>query len=158
MEPTTKEVNLRGAIDKCRNFDAKLKTAFASGDIRLLRCAWLLACPEERLPYRQKLEEREQNDESPLLRPDEAVELLERGDRSIGALTQCVPPPISPCALNRVTRAHTPLVIHTACPQPLVFPGRPGPGGRQAEGCPRGALNPHAHRGHLCRLRLAVPG
>ena len=52
--------------------------------------AWLLARPDGfRLTYRQELEALERNgaSPSPLLSPEEAVELIERGNRSVGALT-----------------------------------------------------------------------
>ena len=60
------------------------------GAIRLLCVKWLLIQPANfKMPNRQALEEIERSgaSPSPLLSPQEAVELVERGDRSIGALT-----------------------------------------------------------------------
>ena len=39
------------------------------------------------MPWRQRLEELEAHGESPLLRPEEAVALLRRGERAVGAMT-----------------------------------------------------------------------
>uniref|UniRef100_A0A7S3T6I3 Uncharacterized protein n=1 Tax=Emiliania huxleyi TaxID=2903 RepID=A0A7S3T6I3_EMIHU len=74
-------------VDKCLQLDEGLAAAFIRGDIRLLRRAWVLEAPDQHLPYRQVLEERERRGELPLLSPEEAAALLECGDRSIGALT-----------------------------------------------------------------------
>ena len=60
------------------------------GAIRLLCVKWLLMQPANfKMPNRQALEEIERSgvSPSPLLSPQEAVALVERGDRSIGALT-----------------------------------------------------------------------
>ena len=60
------------------------------GAIRLLCVKWLLIQPANfKMPNRQALEEIERSgvSPSPLLSPQEAVALVERGDRSIGALT-----------------------------------------------------------------------
>ena len=60
------------------------------GAIRLLCVKWLLMQPDNfKLPNRQKLEEIERSGvlPSPLLSCKEAAALVERGDRSIGALT-----------------------------------------------------------------------
>ena len=60
------------------------------GAIRLLCVKWLLMQPANfKMPNRQKLEEIERSgaSPSPLLSPREAAALVERGDRSIGALT-----------------------------------------------------------------------
>ena len=69
--------------------DSALIATLEQGDIALVRTESLLKL--SKLPYRQQLEEREPS-ESPLLGPEEAATLLERGDRSIGSLTQCVLP------------------------------------------------------------------
>jgi predicted DNA-binding ribbon-helix-helix protein len=61
-----------------------------SGAIRLLCVKWLLMQPANfKMPNRQALEEIERSgvSSSPLLSPQEAVALVERGDRSIGTLT-----------------------------------------------------------------------
>jgi hypothetical protein len=61
-----------------------------SGAIRLLCVKWLLMQPANfKMPNRQALEEIERSgaSPSPLLSPQEAVALVERGDRSIGTLT-----------------------------------------------------------------------
>ncbi len=60
------------------------------GAIRLLCVKWLLMQPANfKMPNRQALEKIERSgvSPSPLLSPQEAVALVERGDRSIGALT-----------------------------------------------------------------------
>ena len=60
------------------------------GAIRLLCVKWLLMQPANfKMPNRQALEEIERSGDlpSPLLSPQEAAALVERGDRSIGALT-----------------------------------------------------------------------
>ena len=65
-----------------------LLAVLANGDIRLLRSEWLLEQPEGYiLPRRQELEELERQGQSPLLSCEEAVALIKRGDRSVGALT-----------------------------------------------------------------------
>lgn len=68
--------------------DDKLIGVLAKGDIRLVRSAWLLAQPDGfRMPHRQMLEDLDGVSPSPLMLPEEAVELVRRGDRSAGALT-----------------------------------------------------------------------
>ena len=68
--------------------DEPLLAVLANGDIRLLRSEWLLEQPEGYiLPRRQELEELEKQGQSPLLSCEEAVALIKRGDRSVGALT-----------------------------------------------------------------------
>ena len=101
-------------VDKCRQLDKGLAAALKSGDIRLLRRAWVLEAPEH-LPYRQVLEERERRGESPLLSPEEAAALLARGDRSIGALTQCAPHVPEPPGSRRL-HAPTTRTARTAVP------------------------------------------
>ena len=63
-----------------------------SGDIRLVRSAWVLAQDPEsfRMPHRQALEAMEKSgvSPSPLLSPQEAEALLRRGDRGVGVLSQ----------------------------------------------------------------------
>ena len=70
--------------------DEPLCECLAAGHIRLLRTAWLEQQPDSyRIQRRQDLEELEADgvSPSPLLRPEEAVELIKRGDRSAGAVT-----------------------------------------------------------------------
>ena len=56
--------------------------------IRLVRSEWLLAQPAGyRIERRQRLEEREENGESPLLSGQEAAALVRRADRSAGVLS-----------------------------------------------------------------------
>ena len=70
------------------DLDDRLIARLQAEDIRLLRPTWLLDQPETyRIEYRQQLEARERAGESPLLSADEAVALVRRGDRSVGALT-----------------------------------------------------------------------
>ena len=71
--------------------DDRLIAKLASGAIRLASVEWLEVQPEGFLmPFRQQLEEEEKSgaSPSPLLTPDEAVELIKRGDRSVGVLSQ----------------------------------------------------------------------
>jgi hypothetical protein len=70
--------------------DAILIKVLLSGAIRLLRVEWLMKQLDNfKMPNRQALEELEKSgvSPSPLLSPPEAVALVKRGDRSIGALT-----------------------------------------------------------------------
>ena len=70
--------------------DAILIQVLLQGAIRLLRVEWLMKQLDHfRMPRRQVLEELEVSGvlPSPLLSPQEAAALVERGDRSIGALT-----------------------------------------------------------------------
>ena len=111
----------RRALSK---FDKQLAESLRRGDIRLLRSSWLLSSPLDRLPYRQQLEEREPS-ESPLLGPEEAATLLERGDRSIGSLTQCVLPHFPGRSLGMClpwTSCHLP---HAPVPRSLPIAARP---------------------------------
>ena len=65
--------------------DKGLIAVLRSGDIRLVRASWLLAQPDSfHMPYRQELEALEASGvtPSPLLSPDEAVAIIEKGDRS----------------------------------------------------------------------------
>ena len=101
-------------VDKCLQLDEGLAAAFIRGDIRLLRRAWVLEAPEH-LPYRQVLEERERRGESPLLSPEEAAALLARGDRNIGALTQCAPHVPAPPGSRRL-HAPTTRIARIAVP------------------------------------------
>ena len=76
------------ALRALGDLDDQLIERLQANDIRLLRPAWLLDQPETyRIEYRQQLEARESAGESPLLSADEAVILIRRGDRSVGALT-----------------------------------------------------------------------
>ena len=74
--------------------DDGLVEALQRGDIRLVRCAWLLQQPEDyRIQRCQDLEKAESSSSSssapisPLLSPDEAAALIRRGDRSAGVLS-----------------------------------------------------------------------
>ena len=70
------------------SLDDRLLVAFEHQDIRLLRSKWLLQQPPSfRLPRRQDLEAREQEDESPLLSGEEAVKLIRKCKRNMGSLT-----------------------------------------------------------------------
>ena len=91
----------RTTMDGCALLPPKLHQALSeldtilikvllSGAIRLLRVEWLMKQLDHfRMPRRQVLEELEESGvlPSPLLSPQEAAALVERGDRSIGALT-----------------------------------------------------------------------
>lgn len=70
----------------------RLVDVLQSGDIKLVRTSWLLAQEADfRMPWRQKLEaaaaEAQDLLSSPLLSPQEAVDLLRCGNRSIGVLS-----------------------------------------------------------------------
>ena len=69
--------------------DERLREVLGRRAIRLVSSEWVLAQPEGfRMLRRQELEEFERNGSgSPLLSDQEAVALLMRGDRSVGALT-----------------------------------------------------------------------
>lgn len=107
-QPGALSYELRLALTE---LDEPLLAVLANGDIRLLRSEWLL---EQRdgfiLPRRQELEELEKQGQSPLLSCEEAVALIKRGDRSVGALTYrwltakhpVSPQPPSPCPSPRV--------------------------------------------------------
>ena len=68
-------------------FDEDLIKALRDGDIRLVGSDWFLAQPDGyRIQRRQDLEARA------LLTPDEAVELIQEGNRGVGSLTYgCAP-------------------------------------------------------------------
>ena len=105
MQRSTMPVALRDAVTvqasasplseelhkKLSALDHRLIEKLRSGAIRLVRVEWLQSQPEGfQLPYRQQLEALEQRGASPtpLLSPQEAVELIQRGDRSVAAVTQ----------------------------------------------------------------------
>ena len=64
--------------------DARLLELLRNGDVRLVRTAWFLKQPQGYLmEFRQQLEEREEVDKeqpSPLLSPDEAVDLMDENN------------------------------------------------------------------------------
>lgn len=91
--------------------DKPLLEVLEIGHIRLLRSEWLLKQKDSFiLPRRQELEELEKLGQSPLLSCEEAVALIRRGDRSVGALTYrwltakhpVSPQPPSPCPSPRI--------------------------------------------------------
>ena len=67
--------------------DDRLCKRLLNGDIRLVRSSWLCQPSVERILRRQDLEELERKGESPLLSPQEAVELVRKRNRGMGALT-----------------------------------------------------------------------
>ena len=67
--------------------DDRLVERLRANDIRLIRISWLCGPSVTKLQRRQLLEERECEGESPFLSPEEAVEVLRRGERGIAALT-----------------------------------------------------------------------
>ena len=72
------------------SFDDTLVAVLAKGHIRLVRAAWLLTLPGDyRIVRRQELEALEEKgtSPSPLLSPEEAVGLVRKGNRGVGALT-----------------------------------------------------------------------
>jgi hypothetical protein len=83
-------------LQELRPLDAELVAALQQADIRLLRASWLRARPEGYvLQNRQELEALEEGadgssanaDDSPLLSPDEAVELIRCGDRRVSVVS-----------------------------------------------------------------------
>ena len=72
-------------------FDDRLVEALKESIVRLIYIPWLLAQPAGfKMLYRQQLEQLERSGASlsPLVDPEEAVALVRRGDRSVGAVTQ----------------------------------------------------------------------
>ena len=75
------------------SLDDRLVTVLSRGDIRLLRASWLVSQPNGyRIKRRQELEELELRLDpgeklGPLLSPDEAIALVRRGTRCVGALS-----------------------------------------------------------------------
>ena len=71
--------------------DDRLALVLGSGDIRLVRSAWVLAQDPKSflMPHRQALEAMEKSgvSPSPLLSPQEAKALLRRGQRGVGVLS-----------------------------------------------------------------------
>ena len=66
--------------------DDRLVEVLHKGDIALVRSAWLLALPDDaRLARRQDLQAI--GEITPLLTPDEAVNAIRKGNRSVGALS-----------------------------------------------------------------------
>jgi len=112
-QPGAFSSELRSALTE---LDKPLLAVLKNGDIRLLRSEWLLKQKDSFiLPQRQEVEkleveELEKRGQSPLLSCEEAVALIERGDRSVGALTYrwltakhpVSPQPPSPCPSPRV--------------------------------------------------------
>ena len=81
------------------SLDDELIKVLQRGDIKLVRSAWILSLPANgRILRRQELEALVQAGESPspLLSPDEAVELVRAGRRCIGVLTYGWLSPSSP--------------------------------------------------------------
>ena len=79
-------------MDELRQLDQRLIEALECGDVRLLRGSWLRSLPTEyQLQNRQALEALEEGgispSELPLLQPSEAVALIKRGTRCVGALS-----------------------------------------------------------------------
>ena len=72
--------------------DDRLALVLGSGDIRLVRSAWVLAQDPHsfRMPHRQALEAMERSgvSPSPLFSPQEAEALLRCGQRGVGVLSQ----------------------------------------------------------------------
>ena len=87
------------ALEELRPLDDELVAVLQQADIRLVRSTWLRARPDGYiLQNRQELEALEDaaraedgtlsKEDSPLLSPDEAAELIRRGDRSAAILSQ----------------------------------------------------------------------
>ena len=69
-------------------FDDRLVDSLGRSDIRLICSEWFLDQPDGcRIQRRQELEALESGGCKPLLGHQEAVDLIQRGDRSVGALT-----------------------------------------------------------------------
>ena len=96
LQRATSRQNARGQIiptfllTKLTQLDDRLATVLGSGVIRIVRIAWLQAQPlDYRMQRCQDLEELERSgvSPSPLLTPQEAVDLLRKGGRLIGTLS-----------------------------------------------------------------------
>ena len=80
-------------FDVLSSLDDRLVAVLSRGDIRLLRASWLVSQPNGyRIKRRQELEQLELRLDpgeklGPLLSPDEAIALIRRGTRCVGALS-----------------------------------------------------------------------
>jgi hypothetical protein len=75
-----------------RNADVQLRARLVDGSVRLLRCAWLLSAESDaslgRSPTGDVIMKRRQElPHAAFFSPEEAAALLDRGDRSVLALT-----------------------------------------------------------------------
>ena len=136
------------------SLDDGLVAVLKRGDIRFVRSAWLLLLPPgELIPFRQKLEELELQgaSPSPLMNPAEAVALLRKCNRSVGALTYgwlSLGSAFAPSSnSSRISSRAEPRVCRSARPCGTTSGVR--------ETGPRGAPT---HRGLLLGLCLTVPG
>jgi hypothetical protein len=78
---------LSADMEVMASLDDRLVQALESGDIRLLRPAWVLLQPEgARLKRRQELEQLE-GSVTPLLTTQEASALIKQANRSVGVLS-----------------------------------------------------------------------
>lgn len=85
LEPNGAEAG--GALSALSKLDDRLIDVLYSGDIKLIRASWLREQPPAyQIERRQDLEVR-RSTPSPLLSPEEAVQLLKRCDRSVGVLS-----------------------------------------------------------------------
>lgn len=69
------------------HLDERLVEVLRAGDIRLVRVSWLVESSVTRIERRQQLEACDHEECSPLLSEEEAVELVQRGTRCVGAVT-----------------------------------------------------------------------
>ena len=119
--------------------DDRLVEVLRSGDLRILRSAWLSQQPDTyRLQGRQELEKLDgQGASSALLSPGEAVALVQQCDRSVGALTHGAHPV---CGRTRALLVH-PLAL---CVAGWLSPGNPDPAGQRLQVVQQ-ALAKHTH-------------
>ena len=78
------------AIAQLSKLDERLLVPIRRRDIALVRTKWLLAQPADfRLLSRQQLEKQMRASPTPLLMPEEAIALIQKGERCVGVVSQC---------------------------------------------------------------------
>ena len=95
--------------------DEQLLQVLAQGDVRLVRSLWLLKQTDDfHIRRRQELEAQDGGEDSPLMRPEEAVRLVQRGRRAAGVLSYGWPSPGDPDPTrHRIQAVRRALAEHT---------------------------------------------
>jgi hypothetical protein len=128
-----------GVLQELSALDDRLVKTLEEGDMALVRSAWVLNSPVDRMLRRQELKRLAEDgaSPSPLLEPEEAAALVRRCDRSVGALT------VRHSSNPGCRRALT-LRSNLASQYGWLSPGDPDPAGKRLE-VVRAALtaNPH---------------
>ena len=95
--------------------DDELLKVLEQGDIRLVRSLWLLKQADDfHIRRRQDLEAQDGGEDSPLMRPEEAVRLVQRGRRAAGVLSYGWPSPGDPDPTrHRIQAVRRALAEHT---------------------------------------------